>query len=70
MKQRFSGVGLGCGESKRAVLGLLLVAVGVESGEVDAGAALQGGEKGGDDGDGTDGVAGDSTKDGTLSYKN
>ncbi|KAK1588417.1 hypothetical protein Q3G72_023101 [Acer saccharum] len=62
------GVGVGCGESERAVLGLLLVAVRVEGGEVDAGIALEGGEEGGDGGDdvdGTDGVAGDSTKEGS-----
>lgn len=45
-----NGVG-GGGEGERAVLGLvLLLVVGVEGCEVDAGAALKGGEEGGDHG--------------------
>ncbi|KAK0588378.1 hypothetical protein LWI29_000281 [Acer saccharum] len=52
------GVGVGCGESERAVLGLLLVAASVEGGEVDAGIALEGGEEGGDGGDDGSGMDG------------
>lgn len=56
-RERGDGVGLagvvkdGLGEHERAVLGLVLFVVGVVvGGEVDAGAALQGGEEGGGDG--------------------